>query len=63
MNTSLRASAHVSHKDWYSIDWSIIQKHVAKLRQRIYRAEQQNQQRRVRKLQRLLLRSKANLLL
>ncbi|PHF65990.1 reverse transcriptase N-terminal domain-containing protein [Priestia aryabhattai] len=63
MDTSLRASAHVSHKDWYSIDWSIIQKYVAKLRQRIYRAEQQNQQRRVRKLQRLLLRSKANLLL
>ncbi|MED3238225.1 reverse transcriptase N-terminal domain-containing protein, partial [Bacillus thuringiensis] len=63
MNTSLRASAHVSHKDWYSIDWSIIQKYVAKLRQRIYRAEQQNQRRRVRKLQRLLLRSKANLLL
>nr|WP_253880935.1 group II intron reverse transcriptase/maturase [Priestia megaterium] len=63
MNTSLRASAHVSHKDWYSIDWSIIQKYVAKLRQRIYRAEQQNQQRKVKKLQRLLLRSKANLLL
>ncbi|USL45339.1 reverse transcriptase N-terminal domain-containing protein (plasmid) [Priestia megaterium] len=38
-------------------------KYVTKLRQRIYRAEQQNQQRKVRKLQRLLLRSKANLLL
>ncbi|NGY76014.1 group II intron reverse transcriptase/maturase (plasmid) [Bacillus megaterium] len=63
MNTSLRASAHVSHKGWYSIDWNTIQKYVTKLRQRIYRAEQQNQQRRVRKLQRLLLRSKANLLL
>ena len=63
MNTSLRASAHVSHKDWYSIDWNTIQQYVTKLRQRIYRAEQQNQRRRVRKLQRLLLRSKANLLL
>ncbi|MFE3982240.1 reverse transcriptase N-terminal domain-containing protein, partial [Priestia sp. YIM B13546] len=63
MNTSLRASAHVSHKGWYSIDWNTVQKYVTKLRQRIYRAEQQNQQRRVRKLQRLLLRSKANLLL
>ncbi|WDC90962.1 reverse transcriptase N-terminal domain-containing protein [Priestia megaterium] len=30
-----------------------------KLRQRIYRAEQQKQRRKVRKLQRLLLRSKA----
>jgi len=63
MNTSLRASAHVSHKGWYSIDWNTIQQYVTKLRQRIYRAEQQNQRRRVRKLQRLLLRSKANLLL
>jgi RNA-directed DNA polymerase len=63
MNTSLRASAHISHKDWYSIDWNTIQKYVTKLRQRIYRAEQQNKRRRVRKLQRLLLRSKANLLL
>ncbi|MCA4158268.1 group II intron reverse transcriptase/maturase [Priestia megaterium] len=63
MNTSLRASAHDSHKGWYSIDWNTIQKYVTKLRQRIYRAEQQNQRRRVRKLQRLLLRSKANLLL
>ncbi|PAK45292.1 reverse transcriptase N-terminal domain-containing protein, partial [Priestia megaterium] len=63
MNTSLRASAHVSHKGWYSINWNTIQRYVTKLRQRIYRAEQQNQRRRVRKLQRLLLRSKANLLL
>ncbi|WP_171843321.1 reverse transcriptase N-terminal domain-containing protein, partial [Priestia megaterium] len=63
MNTSLRASAHVSHKGWYSIDWNTIQQYVTKLRQRIYHAEQQNQRRRVRKLQRLLLRSKANLLL
>jgi len=63
MNTSPRASAHVSHKGWYSIDWNTIQHYVTKLRQRIYRAEQQNQRRRVRKLQRLLLRSKANLLL
>ncbi|MFP7177085.1 group II intron reverse transcriptase/maturase [Priestia filamentosa] len=63
MNTSLRASAHVSHKGWYSIEWNTIQQYVTKLRQRIYRAEQQNQRRRVRKLQRLLLRSKANLLL
>ncbi|MDD9793128.1 reverse transcriptase N-terminal domain-containing protein [Priestia megaterium] len=45
------------------MDWSIIQKYVAKLRQRIYRAEQQKQRRKVRKLQRILLRSKANLLL
>ncbi|MCY8231674.1 reverse transcriptase N-terminal domain-containing protein, partial [Priestia endophytica] len=45
------------------MDWKAIQKYVTKLRQRIYRAEQYKQQRKVRKLQRLLLRSKANLLL
>ncbi|MDD9792545.1 reverse transcriptase N-terminal domain-containing protein, partial [Priestia megaterium] len=61
MNTSLRASAHVSHKVWYSIDWNTIQQYVKKLRQRIYRAEQNNQRRRVRILQRLLLSSKDNL--
>jgi hypothetical protein len=43
MNTSLRASAHVSHKGWYSIDWNTIQQYVTKLRQRTYRVEQQNQ--------------------
>ncbi|RJS62943.1 group II intron reverse transcriptase/maturase [Priestia filamentosa] len=63
MNTSIRASAHASHISWQSIDWNAVQKYVMKLRQRIYRAEQYKQQRKVRKLQRLLLRSKANLLL
>ncbi|MGE7307964.1 reverse transcriptase N-terminal domain-containing protein [Priestia megaterium] len=47
MNTSLRVSAHFSHKGWYSIDWNTVQKYVTKLRQRIYRAEQQKQRRRV----------------
>jgi RNA-directed DNA polymerase len=63
MNTSERASAHVSYTGWNSTDWRATQKYVTKLRQRIYRAEQQKEYRKVRKLQRLLLRSKANLLL
>lgn len=63
MNTSKRASAHASYTDWNSVNWNEIQKYVTKLRQRIYRAEQLEQQRKVRKLQRLLLRSEANLLL
>ena len=64
MNTSVRASAHASHKDWNTLLIGMnIQKYVTKLRQRIYRAEQRKQRRKVRKLQRLLLRSKANLLL
>ncbi|WP_338020496.1 reverse transcriptase N-terminal domain-containing protein [Priestia megaterium] len=45
------------------MDWNTIQQYVKKLRQRIYRAEQNNQRRRVRILQRLLLSSKDNLLL
>jgi RNA-directed DNA polymerase len=63
MNTSERASAHASYTNWNSVNWNEIQKYVTKLRQRIYRAEQLKQQRKVRKLQRLLLRSEANLLL
>jgi RNA-directed DNA polymerase len=63
MNTSDRASAHVSYTDWNLVDWKSVQTYVTKLRQRIYRAEQLNQSRKVRKLQRLLLRSEANLLL
>ncbi len=58
MNTSERASAHVSYTNWKAV-----QMYVTKLRQRIYRAEQLQQQRKVRKLQRLLMRSEANLLL
>ncbi len=63
MNTSERASAHVSYTNWNTVDWKAVQMYVTKLRQRIYRAEQLQQQRKVRKLQRLLMRSEANLLL
>ncbi|WP_238919215.1 group II intron reverse transcriptase/maturase [Clostridium sp. YIM B02555] len=49
--------------DWNSINWRKIYKYVKKLRQRIFHAEQLGQTRKVRKLQRLMIRSKANLLL
>jgi RNA-directed DNA polymerase len=49
--------------EWSTIDWNKINEYVRRLRQRIFRAEQLGQQRKVRKLQRLMLRSKANLLL
>lgn len=49
--------------DWYTINWRRINKYVKRLRQRIFRAEQLGQNRQVKKLQRLMLRSKANLLL
>jgi RNA-directed DNA polymerase len=50
-------------QSWGMIDWRKIYKYVKKLRQRIFRAEQLGQKRKVRKLQRLMIRSKANLLL
>jgi len=59
-NTSA-VSPHI--QSWESIDWKKIYGYVKKLRQRIFRAEQLGQKRRVRKLQRLMIRSKANLLL
>ena len=48
---------------WESLNWKRINEYVKKLRQRIFRAEQLGLKRKVRKLQRLMIRSKANLLL
>lgn len=59
-NTSA-VSPHI--QSWEMIDWKKIYRYVKKLRQRIFRAEQLGQKRKVRKLQRLMIRSKANLLL
>lgn len=59
-NTSA-VSPHM--QNWSLIDWKKIYKYVKKLRQRIFRAEQLGQKRKVRKLQRLMIRSKATLLL
>jgi len=50
-------------KGWSLIDWKKIYEYVKKLRQRIFRAEQLGQKRKARKLQRLMIRSNANLLL
>lgn len=49
--------------EWYTLNWKEINEYVKRLRQRIFHAQQLGQRRRVRKLQRLMLRSKANLLL
>lgn len=48
--------------DWHRIDWRSVNKRVRNLRQRIYRASQQQQWNRVRSLMKLMLRSYANLL-
>lgn len=50
-------------ENWSLIDWNKIYEYVKKLRQRIFRAEQLGQKRKVRKLQRLMIKSNANLLL
>lgn len=60
----LNMSAVSQHiQNWELIDWKRIYEYVKKLRQRIFRAEQLGLKRKVRKLQRLMIRSKANLLL
>lgn len=48
---------------WREINWKEIEKYVWRLQQRIFRAESNGQYRKVRQLQRLLMRSKASLLL
>jgi RNA-directed DNA polymerase len=63
MNMVTTPSATRSLTNWSEIDWRKIEQYVKKLRQRIFCAQQLGQHRRVRKLQRLMLQSKANLLL
>lgn len=64
INVSINKPAcHLRTTHWETIDWARIHKYVRKLRQRIFRAEQQGMKRKVRKLQRLMVVSKANLLL
>lgn len=48
---------------WKEIDWKKVERYVFRLQQRIYRAEVKGQHRKVKQLQRLLMRSKSSLLL
>lgn len=58
------ASSHVREiTSLREINWKEIEKYVWRLQQRIYRAEFNGQHRKVKQLQRLLMRSKASLLL
>jgi len=58
-----KVSAVSPRIDWKSVNWKEVNEYVKKLRQRIFRAEQLGQYRKVRKFQRLMMRSRANLLL
>ena len=62
-NMSTRMSAASPLANWTDVPWRRLEKHVRRLQQRIYRAESLGQKRKVRDLQRLLMRSKAALLL
>jgi len=50
------------HLDWNAIDWRSVERHVRNLRQRIFKAERNGEQRKVRSLQQLMLRSYSNTL-
>src|SRR5215210_1303020 len=48
--------------DWKAIDWRKVERNVRNLRQRIFRASKEGDHRKVRSLQKLMLRSRANAL-
>jgi RNA-directed DNA polymerase len=60
---SKKVSAALPLTDWSEIPWIKLERYVWKLQQRIYHAESLGNKRKVRELQRLLMRSKASLLL
>ena len=49
--------------DWHAVDWRAVEDDVRRLRQRIFTASQVGDLKRVRSLQKLMLRSRANTLL
>ena len=59
---NLAESAFPYATDWSAINWHKINKYVDKLQKRIYHAESENDFRKVRNLQRMLIHSKAALL-
>ncbi|MFF5233620.1 reverse transcriptase N-terminal domain-containing protein [Dactylosporangium sp. NPDC000521] len=50
-------------EDWNQVDWTRVEEEVRRLRQRIFTASKAGEHRKVRSLQRLMLRSRANALL
>src|SRR5664279_370388 len=49
--------------DWHAVDWRVVEEDVRRLRQRIFTASRAGDLKRVRSLQKLMLRSRANTLL
>lgn len=63
LSLNIKKSAVPPLTDWNSLNWTKIKRYVEKLQQRIYHAENCGNKRKVRNLQRLLMRSQASLLL
>jgi RNA-directed DNA polymerase len=76
MTEDTRTNGHVGHHgvavvngpecddlDWLSVDWHHVEDDVRRLRQRIFAASQAGDLKKVRSLQKLMLRSRANALL
>ncbi|MBT2459787.1 group II intron reverse transcriptase/maturase [Streptomyces sp. ISL-86] len=69
-NTQVKADADVMTNgpadditDWHDIDWRAVEDEVRRLRQRIFTASREGDLKRVRNLQKLMLRSRANTLM
>jgi RNA-directed DNA polymerase len=61
----MQPAAHVTSGDlldWHAIEWKQVYRRVRNLRQRIFRASRDNDLKKVRSLQRLMLRCRANVL-
>lgn len=61
--TALANGAEGRTTDWNTIDWHKVERTVRNLRQRIFRASKEGDHRKVKSLQKLMLRSRANALL
>src|SRR6202030_3318513 len=63
MPSASRANGPKGRTVWDHVDWREANRIVTNLRQRIFRAARANDQRKVRSLQKLMLRSRSNILL
>jgi len=63
MPSASRANGPKGRTDWDRVDWREANRIVTNLRQRIFRAARANDHRRVRSLQKLMLRSRSNMLM
>ena len=62
-NNSICEPAKPDTTDWKKIKWNKVNRHVDSLQKRIYRAKKNNNKKKVRDLQRQLIRSNSTLLI